>query len=56
VLTLLDWAHRRGAAAAYLQVTAQNSGAIALYEGLGFTEAYRYWYRALPQVIANERR
>jgi ribosomal protein S18 acetylase RimI-like enzyme len=56
VLTLLDWAHRRGAAAAYLQVTAQNSGAIALYESLGFTEAYRYWYRALPQVIANERR
>lgn len=56
LMTLLYWARKRGAAAAYLQVTAVNRAAIPLYEALGFTEAYRYWYRALPQVIAHERR
>ena len=56
VTTLLDWAHRKHAAAAYLQVTAENRAAVPLYESLGFTEAYRYWYRAPPQVIAHERR
>jgi N-acetylglutamate synthase len=56
VARLLDWSQRHGAGAAYLQVTAENQLAIPLYESLGFTEAYRYWYRALPEVIAHERR
>ncbi|HZU39593.1 MAG TPA: N-acetyltransferase [Solirubrobacteraceae bacterium] len=32
----------------YLQVEARNAGAIALYERLGFTEAYRYVHRTQP--------
>ena len=30
----------------WLQVEAENTGAIALYESAGFTEAYRYRYWA----------
>ena len=26
----------------------ENRPALALYEGLGFEEAYRYWYRVAP--------
>ena len=55
-VALLSWAARHGAAAAYLQVTEANAAAVPLYESLGFAEAYRYWYRALPPVIAAERR
>ena len=54
--SLLDWAHQRGASAAYLQVTAVNEVAIPLYASFGFSEAYRYWYRAEPKVVADERR
>jgi len=53
---LLSWSRRHGAAAAYLQVTAHNDAAIPLYRALGFDEAYRYWYRALPEDVADERR
>jgi len=56
VSALLSWSHRHGAAAAYLQVTAENEAAIPLYQALGFSEAYRYWYRALPEDVAGERR
>jgi ribosomal protein S18 acetylase RimI-like enzyme len=56
VSALLSWAHRHRAGAAYLQVTEANAAAIPLYVDLGFTEAYRYWYRALPEVVADERR
>lgn len=34
-----------GAHTAYLQVTLSNPTARALYESLGFREAYQYWYR-----------
>ena len=40
------WAAAQGAARAYLQVTAGNAGAIALYRRLGLETVYRYYYRA----------
>jgi ribosomal protein S18 acetylase RimI-like enzyme len=43
---LLADAQRRGARTAYLQVTAQNAAALALYRRFGFDTAYDYWYRA----------
>ena len=44
----LRWARSRGAERAWLQVETDNAGALALYESLGFSEAYRYRYRAAP--------
>ena len=41
---LLARAADHGAAAAYLQVEAKNTGAIALYEAAGFKTVYRYVY------------
>ena len=40
------WAVDRGAARSYLAVVETNQAARALYEGSGYTTAYRYWYRA----------
>jgi N-acetylglutamate synthase len=48
VTELLSWSYANGAREAYLQVAVENTAAIALYQGLGFTEAYRYWYRVQP--------
>jgi ribosomal protein S18 acetylase RimI-like enzyme len=45
---LLADAQRRGARTAYLQVTAHNAPALALYRRFGFDTAYDYWYRARP--------
>lgn len=42
---LLAWAVQQGAERAYLQMVAENKPAAALYESLGFSEIYRYWYR-----------
>ncbi len=42
---LLRRAQEAGATRAYLQVVKANGPARALYEGLGFSELYRYWYR-----------
>jgi len=42
---LLSWAKINGAESAYLQVMVDNKDAFALYQKLGFTELYRYWYR-----------
>jgi ribosomal protein S18 acetylase RimI-like enzyme len=44
---MLAQAAAQGASSAYLQVVMTNSPAIALYESLGFSEAYRYAYRIL---------
>jgi ribosomal protein S18 acetylase RimI-like enzyme len=42
---LLAEASRRGSRAAYLQVTADNEAALALYRQFGFARVYDYWYR-----------
>lgn len=41
---MLRWAKARGARMAWLQVAAANAAALALYQDLGFAEAYRYRY------------
>lgn len=46
--TLLDQHEHEGVRLAYLQVAVGNP-AVALYRRLGFSTAYRYWYRALPE-------
>jgi ribosomal protein S18 acetylase RimI-like enzyme len=46
---MLAEAAHAGATTAYLQVVAMNAPAIALYESLGFAEAYRYGYRILDR-------
>lgn len=48
VRALLDQARQAGAELAWLQVVADNEAALRLYGRLGFREAYRYWYRAVP--------
>ncbi|MFD7832368.1 GNAT family N-acetyltransferase [Kitasatospora sp. NPDC059803] len=42
-------AAEEGATGGYLQVEADNTGAIALYDGLGFTTSHTYHYALLPQ-------
>jgi ribosomal protein S18 acetylase RimI-like enzyme len=42
---LLAEASRAGAERSYLQVECGNASAEALYDGLGYREVYRYWYR-----------
>ncbi|MFE0463801.1 GNAT family N-acetyltransferase [Kitasatospora sp. NPDC058965] len=42
-------AAEEGAQAAYLQVEAENDGALALYDRLGFTTSHTYHYARLPQ-------
>jgi len=45
---LAAWASGRGASSAFLQVEEANTTGRAFYRALGFTEAYRYWYRVAP--------
>jgi ribosomal protein S18 acetylase RimI-like enzyme len=42
-------AAEEGATAAFLQVEADNHGAQALYDRLGFTTSHTYHYARLPQ-------
>lgn len=45
VQALLHWGSEAGATSAYLQVRAQNTPALRLYESMGFRTAYGYHYR-----------
>ncbi|SMC33864.1 Acetyltransferase (GNAT) family protein [Fulvimarina manganoxydans] len=46
VRTALRHVHLRGAKTAWVQVEADNEAGLRLYRSLGFSEAYRYIYRA----------
>ena len=47
---LIGWARDHRATTCYLQVVQHNQPARALYQKLGFREAYRYWYRVKSRV------
>ena len=47
-MTALRWARMRAAVRAWLQVEAENTPAVALYESFGFREVHRYDYRQAP--------
>jgi GNAT superfamily N-acetyltransferase len=43
-----DWARAYGTTRAYLSCETDNETALRLYAAAGYTELYRYWYRARP--------
>lgn len=45
---LADWGRSQAATRCYLQVDADNSGALAFYQQLGFISHHRYHYRIAP--------
>lgn len=51
--TLSTWAAQQDASRLYLQVRDQNQPALALYQRLGFSTLYQYWYR--EQLSSTER-
>lgn len=42
---LLNWGKNHGATHSYLQVQADNIAATRLYQSMGYTPQYDYWYR-----------
>ncbi|MFI7604174.1 GNAT family N-acetyltransferase [Micromonospora sp. NPDC049366] len=49
IRALADWAVAIGSTRAFLQVEQSNTGAVALYQGLGFTTHHTYLTRAAPR-------
>lgn len=47
---IIEWAGKTGAPSMYLQVLANNAGAIAFYRRFGFAPAYAYHYRWQPDA------
>lgn len=47
---LMNWGSENGADYAYLQVQADNSPAIHLYQKYQFKPVYEYWYRIQPSA------
>ena len=45
VRDLIGWGAGLGATRSFLQVVVTNEPALRLYEGFGYRETYRYWYR-----------
>jgi GNAT superfamily N-acetyltransferase len=45
IRSLLQWGRENGAGFSYLAVVANNATALRLYEKLGYSEIYEYWYR-----------
>ncbi|MER7890489.1 GNAT family N-acetyltransferase [Micromonospora sp. NPDC094482] len=48
IRALADWGAAAGATRAFLQVEQSNTGAVALYQGLGFTTHHTYLTRVAP--------
>ena len=48
MLAASNWTSQSGATRAAIQVLADNTVAIGLYQSLGFSERYRYHYRRAP--------
>ncbi|MFG2101992.1 GNAT family N-acetyltransferase [Micromonospora echinaurantiaca] len=48
IRALADWGAATGASHAFLQVEQRNTGAVALYRGLGFTTHHTYLTRVAP--------
>jgi GNAT superfamily N-acetyltransferase len=49
---LLNWAWSHGMRCVYLQVTADNAPALAVYRKFGFAPCYAYHYRCRPEEFA----
>ena len=49
VSAMLQWGRNNGAIRAYVRVETKNQSARNLYNKLGFTEAYQYFYRIKPR-------
>ena len=52
---LLEWGAERGATTAYLQTRADNPGALALYDRLGFATHHTYRYLTAPPDVTGSR-